>query len=367
MQRLRELLVVMGVVLCTAFVTLALFMADASMVSRASTLPAPAPVQRILDCPIQSESLRGSTASASASGASDSSAPGAAAAARSSGSSDGGAAPPTPSAGQPSSPTAPTAPRSGPRIELATTVYAPGGKGRPETAPTSGPRIELVTTVYAPGGKGRPEDVKWLRELPDSITVKIWSATPVTGPEFEFPWVGDQVPDNMEILPLANPKRAQECVGYIRYWVENYESLPEVMVMAHGMPFDHSPNLASELPRLISSVVDNKVVPQYGFIHMNTQRVESACWRPELSQNGVETVAALHLPNQFYNAVYCCAQFVVTRETVQRKSRNWWRLAEKLVREHQDCSAMEHLWHYIFTGQTTFSGHTLGSYLRTLG
>jgi hypothetical protein len=67
-----------------------------------------------------------------------------------------------------------------------------------------------------------------------------------------------------------------------------------------------------------------------------------------------------------YRARYCCAQFIVSREAVLQRPRQFYRLARKLALDLKDCTQLEHLWHAIFRREASFTGLNLEQLLRVL-
>jgi len=204
-------------------------------------------------------------------------------------------------------------------------------------------------------GQDRKETGLWL--LPLGLSATVYVATLLDGYDT---WQSVIEPDlwryqqelKFEFVPIPNPRRAQECLAYTTYIIENYHKLPNHVVFLHGYPVDHNPYLLEQLQTLL-----DKDLPVPDFLHLNSESVLLRCQR--YTRN---TTIIRHLGLQAnatetcYQPKYCCSQFVVAKEAILKRSLHFYRMLRKLTMDNQDCSQMEHLWHVVFGHAASFDG-----------
>jgi hypothetical protein len=175
----------------------------------------------------------------------------------------------------------------------------------------------------------------------------------------------DGADQDLAALPNVQvvPNLGFECASYARYLVDNYDSLPDFVFFLQGSPFDHCSSLQQALhdPRLYRN-------PFYLFSNFNA-RITNTGGPHFMRQQGLGPVIA-HIyqalfhehPPEFLRT-YFNGQFMVTRETVHRRSHSFYkRMLNILINERNprgkswntvgdgwlECSAFERLWQKVF-------------------
>lgn len=156
---------------------------------------------------------------------------------------------------------------------------------------------------------------------------------------------------NIQVLPLVNPRRAQECPGILTFIIDNYHRLPNVTFFLHGHPFNHNVDILTHIAAM------RKWSPDLvGFTHLNNQAYVKTSFRTLRGQE--QCVAAvrqlgLDIDTESWSsstafAGECCGQFAVSSDRVLAVPLEWFVLARKLVYEGGCCYCFEYLWHFIF-------------------
>jgi hypothetical protein len=181
-----------------------------------------------------------------------------------------------------------------------------------------------------------------------------------------------------------------EATGYLRFIVENYDSLPRFMIFCHGDPANHSPGIYALLqclnPRwegfvsLVDRFFGDRVVNerQEGFL----SDINEALAAEGASAGLVLPLLGDGQPLNFY----CCAQFVLTSGAARRFPLRFYEILLAHVENPRyfagqpysasgklAASVIEHLWHVIFGEQLRMDAHSLcslsdgdaGPYLRS--
>jgi len=164
------------------------------------------------------------------------------------------------------------------------------------------------------------------------------------------------VRSDIDLRPIAQYKRSQECPYYITYILDHYHDLPEVVLFSHGRPQAHNPHIVKHWSWFIDQVQNDT---QHRFFNASTGFLSVNCLiyvqrhlnsRPILDLLGYNRTTG-PLANQIETvalSTYCCAQFIVHRSRILRHPMSFWRLALKIVIDMNDCSHFEHLWHVFF-------------------
>lgn len=140
---------------------------------------------------------------------------------------------------------------------------------------------------------------------------------------------------------------------YLRFIVDHYDSLPDIVLFIHGNPFDHFPKLSSlQLAQLIASIRPNATYLNIGsalngwqgcrdttFWHKtsNTEIWTEQCIRDVLSLyynvSSTELAAKYHPNNRPIRFCFaCCNHFFMTKKMIQSKSFAFWNnLHEKIA------------------------------------
>ena len=235
---------------------------------------------------------------------------------------------------------------------------------RDAAAPSGGrsvQRLGVVSTIYngvrRHTAKNRSEEGLWARNLslvdPEHTNITIFNATEVTERHIPLSLLAAGEGNiNIEVLPLANPMRAQECPGVLSFIIDNYASLPDGMIFIHGYPFDHNEQLVDLLPRLLR-LNRERGLPSFDYVNLNdvweSPRCQPLHRRAEEEQEEATFSELLGLNDEFagsepagaatecFSSRYCCGQFLVSRDAVLSRPRSFYRLALKLSLDRREC------------------------------
>jgi len=161
---------------------------------------------------------------------------------------------------------------------------------------------------------------------------------------------------DIDLRPIAQYKRSQECPYYLTYILDHYHDLPEIILFSHGRPEAHNPNILEHWSWFIEQVQqDTKrhfFNASIGFLSANCgiYVARYTKGRPILDLLGYNRTIN-PLANQaktLFLRTYCCAQFIVHRSRILLHPLSFWRLALKIVIDTKDCSHFEHLWYILF-------------------
>jgi hypothetical protein len=161
---------------------------------------------------------------------------------------------------------------------------------------------------------------------------------------------------DIDLRPIAQYKKSQECPYYITYILDHYHNLPEVVLFSHGRPQAHNSNMIKHWSWFIDRVQQDTqrhfFNASVGFLSANcgvyVQRYIKS--RPILDLLGYDRTSG-PFADQIKTlglGTYCCAQFIVHRSRILQHPISFWRLALKIVIDMNDCSHFEHLWHVFF-------------------
>lgn len=260
-----------------------------------------------------------------------------------------------------------------------------------------GPRqvrsVGVVTTMFNSKRVDKPNSpVEGLWLLPfataePSVRFIAYSATRLDdGRTFEASIPDDDgriseasIPRNIEVIPFPNPGRAQECPGIFRFIIDRYDDLPDVTFFLHGYPFDHNPYLDRQLSAFFR-LNRRGGIPGFQFIHLNYE-VFNQCYRNSAPNSiskllGLDDELLKSWPREAlgtaetkpcYVSRFCCGQFAVSKESIRRRTKDFYLLALKLTLDQRDCAQMENLWHAVFRSESTYTGLNLGEFLHAMG
>jgi hypothetical protein len=184
--------------------------------------------------------------------------------------------------------------------------------------------------------------------------------------------------------PLHLPNLGYECVPYLRFIMDNYDNLPEVLVLVHADPFEHCPNLANMIQTaderrlvMLSQVFRNFWTdgqPQHPprhrfgevFNRMWVRRVVSPlslCCSDRLRCFCRQREIGFPMPVPLWGSTYFNGQMAVVRDRVLARPRDFYEKFYWLVTDgrNQDayswrqrgdgwleCVAFERMWPLVF-------------------
>lgn len=161
---------------------------------------------------------------------------------------------------------------------------------------------------------------------------------------------------DIDIRPIAQHRRSQECPYYLTYIIDHYDHLPEIVLFSHGRPHAHNAHIVQHWSWFIEQVRHDRhrrfFNASIGFLSVNCGFYlrHSIRSRPILDLLGFDRRRSpfVNQTRSLRVGTHCCAQFIVHRDRIRLRSISFWRLALKLVIDLNDCSHFEHLWHVFF-------------------
>jgi len=170
---------------------------------------------------------------------------------------------------------------------------------------------------------------------------------------------------DIDLRPIAQYKKSQECPYYLTYILDHYYDLPEIIIFAHGRPEVHNPNILEHWSWFIEKVQQDTerhfFNASIGFLSVNCGIYVA---RPIKSRPILDLLGYNRRTAPFANQIetlsvgtYCCAQFIVHRSRILLHPISFWRLALKIVIDMNDCSHFEHLWHIFFGESNILDEH----------
>ena len=124
-----------------------------------------------------------------------------------------------------------------------------------------------------------------------------------------------------------------EAVPYLRYIVDAYDRLPDVVLFAQGRPTERGVD-AETLAAVLSCSDDVFVDGYYASINHNSNRdhqigTQYDAFLGDFAARAAVAGLAHVLPTTLDGVsvpIACCAQFLVTRKAIQQYATEWWRL-----------------------------------------
>ena len=134
----------------------------------------------------------------------------------------------------------------------------------------------------------------------------------------------------------------RESETYIRYIIEHYDKLPDALVLLQGNPFNHQPILLKE----IKDYQEGTLVSLSDTIKVdNLEGCPCDCSLP------LREYTATYLPElqKQYFMFGTGAQYIVPRQAIVNKSKEWWKSIHKShYLEEKTPWLLERLWIDIF-------------------
>ena len=153
---------------------------------------------------------------------------------------------------------------------------------------------------------------------------------------------GDPVPEKFTNV-WTIPNVGTEGPAYLWYIIQRYDSLPDTVAFIHG----HEESHHQQGDRPLLEMIRDANSRAYGYVPLGN------AWNPMLRDGQlkpyvgfIEEVLELVLPEFF---VTCSgAQFVVTRERIQRNSLEFYTKLYNRGLTFENCISLEFSWHVIF-------------------
>ncbi len=148
--------------------------------------------------------------------------------------------------------------------------------------------------------------------------------------------------DDINFNYINAPNQGREADTYIRYIIDNYDNLPEIIIFSQGYPFDHAPEF---LQKIKTKAFD-------GIEFLGNQYF---CCLPDGSPhdsgfnvNDIVLRLSLCKPRELF-CFNTGAIFRVEKKLILRRRLDWWLLAhEVLLKENRGSWIYERLWPVIF-------------------
>jgi len=119
---------------------------------------------------------------------------------------------------------------------------------------------------------------------------------------------------------------------YYKYICDNYNNLEEYTVFLQGNPFDHSPNLISNLNKYINNpqlTIDFEYLSER-IIHSNLDLEYQRNWQCKNIRRSFETVFGIKYNN--YECIFGAgAQFIVSKSKILKKPKEFYENIVKLL------------------------------------
>jgi hypothetical protein len=141
------------------------------------------------------------------------------------------------------------------------------------------------------------------------------------------------------------PNEGREGETYLRYILENYDNLPETLVLCQGNPFDHCRDFIHWV---------NEYTPDQGLVGLShwveTEIPNEEGYFPQEAKGVVNTLPLLGIgwevgPLSFYTG----AQYIVPKSFIVSKSKEWWEKCYKVYADNPRSPwIFERIWNFIF-------------------
>lgn len=218
------------------------------------------------------------------------------------------------------------------------------------TAPVS---VELVIARHE-------EDLRWVKRVPASIRITIYNKGATSPLPLELV--------RREGLSVhALPNLGREAHSYLTHLSERYEEVAPVTLFCQGHPFDHAPDFHARLRGVSEGSESPDPFLWYGFLEETDDPRGKRLfvpWSKNPERKELET-GRLHeelfggTPPDFFH-FRGGAQFVVTREAVHRRDREFYiRALDLSLAIPLAAHSYERIWDRIF-GDPVIDPETLG-------
>jgi hypothetical protein len=163
------------------------------------------------------------------------------------------------------------------------------------------------------------ENVEWTKQFPNVIIYN----------------KGSKLDNNYNEVLLNNVGR--EGHTYYKYICDNYENLAEYTIFLQGNPFDHSPNIISNLTKYINNKelnIDFEFLSES--IFYSSLDIEcSIYWQCKNIHKNYERVFGVNIDNQ--ECVFGAgAQFIVSKKKILKNTKEFYENIMKILDYHID-------------------------------
>lgn len=142
--------------------------------------------------------------------------------------------------------------------------------------------------------------------------------------------------------------RGRENGVYYRYIVDHYHDFPDVAIFTHADPVEHQPHFLDWIGCInpnasYISINHHRYYRSTNYWHKYELWIEQ-CWRDVLrvvwNINGTDELNRLvPVDRPISVSFYCCQQFIISREMVQRRPLSVWQQLLAILGEAPECHA----------------------------
>jgi hypothetical protein len=161
------------------------------------------------------------------------------------------------------------------------------------------------------------ENVEWTKQFPNVIIYN----------------KGSKLDNNYNEVFLNNVGR--ESHTYYKYICDNYDNLAEYTIFLQGSPFDHSPNIISNLTNLTKYINNKELSIDFEFlseqIHHSSLDIEcTRYWQCKNIHKNWERVFGVNIDNQ--ECVFGAgAQFIVSKKKILKNTKEFYENIMKML------------------------------------
>ena len=176
-----------------------------------------------------------------------------------------------------------------------------------------------VTIVVA----SKYENLDWLKRL-EGYEVKVYR------------------PDNNSTGYFSGYEKGFEACMYLSYIINHYDRLSDYTIFLHGHESSwHSKNITHLIPRLDYSKIK--------YANLNYERYQTVIF----DKRYLDLIKGLYNKSISRVTHYCCAQFVVSKERILRKTLDEYKAYDYWLQQtteinHYTSRVFEYTWHFIF-------------------
>ena len=140
--------------------------------------------------------------------------------------------------------------------------------------------------------------------------------------------------------------RAGENHIYYKYIVDHYNDFPDVAIFVHAKPHEHQPYVLNYIgcisPNASFSLINDYFITERSTSYWSNYDLWiEQCWRDvlKIAWNKTSDELSLILPrSQMLSvSVYCCQQFLLSREMVHRRSLDDWKQLQLILGQRNVC------------------------------